>query len=66
MSSAMDLQIKLANDGLAASLDLGENLSIPDWSIWQDQLVSFSAEPIVMVLSKKTLLARKHQKPGEK
>jgi iron(III) transport system substrate-binding protein len=62
MSSAMDLQIKLANDGLASSLDLGENLGIPDWSIWQDQLVSFSAEPIVMVLSKKDFASKKAPK----
>ena len=58
MSSAMDLQIKLVNDGLAASLDLSENLQVPDWSVWQDQLVGFSAEPIVMVLSKKDFIGK--------
>lgn len=58
MSSAMDLQIKLANDGLAAPLDLPDDLGIPDWSVWQDRLVSFSAEPIVMVVSKKDFIGK--------
>ena len=59
MSSAMDLQIKLANDGLAAPLDLPDDLEVPDWSIWQDRLVGFSAEPIVMVVSKKDFVGKK-------
>lgn len=58
MSSAMDLQIKLANDGLAAPLDLPDHLNVPDWSIWQDRLVGFSAEPIVMVVSRKDFVGK--------
>ena len=58
MSSAMDLQLKLANDGLAAPLDLPDDLEVPDWSIWQDRLVGFSAEPIVMVVSKKDFVGK--------
>lgn len=52
MSSAMDLQMKLANDGFAQSVSLPENALSPNWSKWQNKLFGFSLEPIGMVLSK--------------
>ncbi|MBT5799619.1 substrate-binding domain-containing protein [Alphaproteobacteria bacterium] len=51
MSSAMDLQMKLVNDGFAKSISILENLDIPDWSQWQNKLYGFSLEPIGMVVS---------------
>lgn len=52
MSSAMDLQMKLANDGLGQPIDLPASIRVPDWSKWQSTLFGFSLEPIGMVVSK--------------
>ena len=35
-----------------------DHLDVPDWSIWQDRLVGFSAEPIVMVVSRKDFVGK--------
>lgn len=51
MSSAMDLQMKLVNDGFATPLSLFEKVDVPDWSQWQNKLYGFSLEPIGMVVS---------------
>ena len=53
MSSAMDLQIKLANDGYAKNIQISNLEEMPNWSIWQNKVIGFSLEPIVMVVSKK-------------
>ena len=53
MSSAMDLQMKLANDGFAKSLPILKNMGSPVWSKWQDKLFGFSLEPIGIVVSSK-------------
>ncbi|MDP5306079.1 ABC transporter substrate-binding protein [Paracoccus spongiarum] len=54
MSSAMDLQMKLANDGLAASVSpqLG---GLPDWARWRDQLFGVALEPVVTLASRQGL-----------
>ena len=52
MSSAMDLQMKLANDGIGQPLVLPPNIRVPDWSKWQNTLFGFSLEPIGMVVSR--------------
>ncbi|RLJ59509.1 iron(III) transport system substrate-binding protein [Litoreibacter meonggei] len=51
ISSAMDLQTKLANDGFARSYLPTNAASLPDWAIWRDQLFAFTQEPAVMVVS---------------
>ncbi|WP_281857246.1 ABC transporter substrate-binding protein [Litoreibacter halocynthiae] len=51
ISSAMDLQTKLANDGFAQSYLPTNAASLPDWAIWRDQLFAFTQEPAVMVVS---------------
>ena len=53
ISSAMDLQTKLANDGLAQSYSPTNAAELPDWAIWRDQLFAFTQEPAVMVVSNK-------------
>ena len=53
ISSAMDLQTKLANDGFAQSYSPANAASLPDWAIWRDQLFAFTQEPAVMVVSNK-------------
>lgn len=52
-SSAMDLQIKLVNDGYAQPYVSKEITHIPDWAIWKDEAYAITAEPIVIVYNKK-------------
>lgn len=54
MSSAMDLQMKLANDGFAASVtpDAGD---LPAWARWRDQLFGVALEPVVTLASRRGL-----------
>ncbi|WIV51597.1 ABC transporter substrate-binding protein [Marivivens sp. LCG002] len=51
VSSAMDLQMKLANDGLAQGHSSAQTEALPDWARWQDQLFAFAQEPVVTVVS---------------
>ena len=48
-SSAMDLQIKLVNDGYAQSYQTTERKALPDWAVWKDQAFGITAEPIAIV-----------------
>lgn len=54
MSSAMDLQMKLANDGFAASIapSVGR---LPEWARWRDQLFGVGLEPVVTLASRSAL-----------
>lgn len=51
ISSAMDLQTKLANDGYARAYQSDAIEALPDWAKWRDQLFAFTQEPAVMVVS---------------
>lgn len=51
LSSAMDLQFTLTNDGLAQSYRSAVTDSLPDWARWRDQLFAFTAEPAVLVIN---------------
>ena len=51
ISSAMDLQTKLANDGFAQIYKSSETSNLPDWATWRDQLFAFTQEPAVLVVS---------------
>jgi iron(III) transport system substrate-binding protein len=51
-SSAMDLQVKLVNDGYAQPYVSKEIPHIPDWAIWKDEAYAITAEPIVIVYNK--------------
>ena len=52
ISSAMDLQTKLANDGKAQRYVSAATQSLPDWAIWNDMLFAFTQEPAAIVVSK--------------
>ena len=54
-SSAMDLQIKLANDGGAMTYASPEISHLPTWAIWKDQAFGTTYEPIVIVYNKRLL-----------
>lgn len=52
ISSAMDLQVRLANDGLAQSYASGATALLPDWARWRDQVFAFTLEPATLILSR--------------
>jgi iron(III) transport system substrate-binding protein len=54
-SSAMDLQIKLANDGYATEYRSVEAEGIPAWAQWKDIAYGVTAEPVVIVYNKRLL-----------
>jgi iron(III) transport system substrate-binding protein len=47
-SSAMDLQIKLVNDGYAQAYASPEVPNLPDWANWKGEAYGTTAEPIVI------------------
>lgn len=51
LSSAMDLQTKLANDGFALSYRSAATDALPEWATWRDQVFAFTQEPTVLVIS---------------
>lgn len=48
-SPAMDLQIKLANDGYAAPYESPEAAGLPSWAIWRNEAFGTTLEPFVFV-----------------
>ncbi len=51
ISSAMDLQTKLANDGYAQPYSGAATGALPDWVSWRSQVFAFTQEPVVLVVS---------------
>jgi iron(III) transport system substrate-binding protein len=51
ISSAMDLQTKLANDGYARSFRSPATDALPPWAKWRNQIFAFTQEPAVLVVS---------------
>ena len=49
ISSAMDLQAKLVNDGWTQPHVSPETLRIPDWANWRNEAYGFTREPAVIV-----------------
>ena len=64
VSSAMDLQVKLANDGFVQPAVITAR-GLPDWAIWRDEIFGFTLEPAVIVYNKDILqpdeVPRSHQ-----
>lgn len=54
-SSAMDLQIKLVNDGYAQRYISPERGNLPRWANWKDQAWGTTAEPIVLLYNRKLI-----------
>jgi iron(III) transport system substrate-binding protein len=48
ISSAMDLQLKLANDGYALRID---GIAQPPWAQWRQSLFAFTTEPATIVIN---------------
>jgi len=51
ISSAMDLQTKLANDGFARKHSSEATDLVPEWGKWRDSVFAFTQEPAAIVLS---------------
>lgn len=58
ISSAMDLQMKLVNDGYARAVTLAHGGLWPDWAIWRDTAVALTYEPAVMIYHKPSFADR--------
>ena len=53
ISSAMDLQVKLVNEGMAFSYESENSHLVPDWAKWRNELYGFTFEPVVIAYNKK-------------
>ncbi len=51
VSSAMDLQFQLANDGFAQRYNSSATEALPDWARWRDLIFAFTTEPAVVVIN---------------
>jgi two-component system sensor histidine kinase TctE len=49
VSSAADLQLKLANDGYALAHDSPFLADLPDWARWRNEVFGFTFEPAVII-----------------
>lgn len=52
-STAMDLQIKLVNDGHAQRYDSPERGGLPAWAVWRDEAWGTTFEPAVIVYNRR-------------
>jgi len=57
-SSAMDLQVKLVNDGFAQAHRSDNADKLPPWARWRSEIFGLTFEPVVMVVNPKTMSAR--------
>ena len=53
ISSAMDLQMKLANDGMTRSVQSAETATVPEWARWRTNVFGFALEPVALLISQK-------------
>src|SRR5262245_21109881 len=56
-SSSMDLQMKLAADGLAATYKSPETAGLPEWAHFKDMVYATTYEPIAIVYNKRLVPA---------
>lgn len=54
-SSAMDLQVKLVNDGYAQSYVSPEAAGLPAWAVWRNEAYAVTAEPVAFVYNRRLL-----------
>lgn len=52
VSSAMDLQFQLANDGFAQRYRSTKTEALPDWARWRGLIFAFTREPAVVVINR--------------
>ena len=54
-NAAMDLQIKLVNDGYADRYVSPEASALPSWAVWRNEAYGVTAEPVAVAYNKKLL-----------
>jgi len=59
VSSSIDQQLKLVNDGCARSAGPELGTLLPDWARWRDELFGLTFEPAVIVYNKAWFASRK-------
>lgn len=52
-SSAMDLQVKLVNDGYAQPYRSVETARLPEWAVWKNEAFGTTFEPVAIVYNKR-------------
>lgn len=55
LSAAMDLQVKLVNDGYAAPHRSANAEALPSWARWRNEIFGLTFEPVVMVANEEGL-----------
>ncbi|WP_165313927.1 ABC transporter substrate-binding protein [Vibrio ziniensis] len=55
MSPAMDLQIKLVNDGFAKEYESSNISQLPEWAAWRDEVFAFTYEPVAIAINNNVL-----------
>ena len=58
LSTAMDLQVKLVNDGYAAPHHSKNARQIASWARWRNEAFGFTFEPVVMVYNREVMRGR--------
>jgi iron(III) transport system substrate-binding protein len=58
LSSAMDLQVKLVNDGFAAPHNAANARELPRWANWRNEAFGVTFEPVVMAFSRQRMTGR--------
>lgn len=58
LSSAMDLQIRLVNDGYAQPHRTANAAMLPRWAHWRYEAIGFTFEPVVMVFNRRVMAGR--------
>lgn len=58
LSTAMDLQAKLVNDGHAAPHDSPSAQALPEWARWRNEAFGITFEPAVMVYNTDSMAGR--------
>ncbi|NMF97787.2 ABC transporter substrate-binding protein [Aromatoleum toluolicum] len=54
-SSAMDMQVKLVNDGYAQPWRSAETAALPDWAVWKNEAFGTTFEPVAIAYNRKRL-----------
>lgn len=58
ISTAMDLQVKLVNDGQTVPHNSGNASALPPWARWRDEAFGITFEPAVMVFNQRLMAGR--------
>lgn len=54
-SSAVDLQVKLVNDGYAQPHRSAETAALPEWAVWKNEAFGTTFEPVAIAYNRKLL-----------